>query len=367
MDLEFHELEMGYEHLRVRRPERERRLLASLSEKGQQVPIVVVPLPEDAGRYQVINGYSRVRFLKKLGADTVQATVWDMSEAEALVLDRSLRTAERETAIEQGWLLQVLRDLPLGYEEIAKRFDRSVSWVSRRLSLVDDLPRGVQEHIRGGRIPAQAAMKYLVPMARGRREDCEGFADSIAKHHFTSRDIADLYKAWRDGSGDVRRRVLESPELFLRAQRELEELPVPHSPTQELLRDLELVGRLARRAERKWREGSGAMSSEERAEVRRCLEQAFSDLSRLAKRIHQEEEHHAEPEHAGSDPGTPREGCGHADDLKDAQGLAPGDPEGDPVGLGGAHTPPPRGESRASPARDPGALRLLQGKPGPGP
>jgi ParB family chromosome partitioning protein len=90
MDLEFHQLEMRYEHLRLRRPERERRLLASLAEKGQQVPIVVVALIEDPGRYQVIDGHKRVRLLQRLGSDTVQATVWDMSEAEALLLDRSL-------------------------------------------------------------------------------------------------------------------------------------------------------------------------------------------------------------------------------------------------------------------------------------
>ena len=48
---------------------------------------------------------------RRLGADTVQATVWDMSEAEALLLDRSLRAAERQTAIEQGWLLQRAAEL----------------------------------------------------------------------------------------------------------------------------------------------------------------------------------------------------------------------------------------------------------------
>jgi hypothetical protein len=47
MELEFHQLEMQYEHLHLQRPERERRLLASLAEKGQQVPIVVVALFED--------------------------------------------------------------------------------------------------------------------------------------------------------------------------------------------------------------------------------------------------------------------------------------------------------------------------------
>jgi hypothetical protein len=40
--LEFHQLELRYERLRVRQPARERRLLASLADAGQQMPIVVV-------------------------------------------------------------------------------------------------------------------------------------------------------------------------------------------------------------------------------------------------------------------------------------------------------------------------------------
>src|SRR5215469_11122027 len=42
VQLEFHQLELRYERLRMVRPEQERRLLASLAEVGQQVPIVVV-------------------------------------------------------------------------------------------------------------------------------------------------------------------------------------------------------------------------------------------------------------------------------------------------------------------------------------
>ena len=42
MELEFHQLELRYERLRVQQPARERRLLASLADAGQQMPIVVV-------------------------------------------------------------------------------------------------------------------------------------------------------------------------------------------------------------------------------------------------------------------------------------------------------------------------------------
>jgi ParB/RepB/Spo0J family partition protein len=367
MDLEFHQLDERYAHLRLRRPERERRLLGSLAEKGQQVPIVVVPLFEAPGRYQLIDGHKRARLLRRLGADTIEATVWDMSESEALLLDRALRTADAETAIEQGWLLQELRNLPLSHEDLAKRFDRSVVWVSQRLALVQVLPKPVQEHVRAGRIPAPAAMKYLVPLARAKREDCEVLSEAIAKHQLTSREVGELYKAWRDGSRDVRRRVLESPELFLRAQRELEEAhPVEVRAADALLRDLDLVGKLARRAERKWREGSAVMQPEERAEVRQCLEQALLDLGRLSRRI-SEEEAGAEPAHADNDPGTAPEGHRQAGDRADAEGVTRGGPECHPVGLGHAAALQPNGQGRAAPAGDPGALRFLRGQSDPGP
>ena len=42
-------------------------------------------------RYLVIDGHKRIAALQQLGRDTVEATVWPMSEAEALLLDRSLR------------------------------------------------------------------------------------------------------------------------------------------------------------------------------------------------------------------------------------------------------------------------------------
>ena len=96
MQLEFHQLDRGGEHLRVRHPEQAKRLLASLATSGQQTPIVVVAVEGQPQQYRVIDGYKRIAALEQLGRDTVQAVVWDMSEAEALVLDRSLRWSRGE-------------------------------------------------------------------------------------------------------------------------------------------------------------------------------------------------------------------------------------------------------------------------------
>ncbi|MHB1799906.1 MAG: ParB/RepB/Spo0J family partition protein, partial [Vulcanimicrobiaceae bacterium] len=101
MRLEFHQLEQRLEHLRVRRPERHRRLLASLAASGQQTPIIVVPA-EQPDKYLVIDGYRRIAALKQLGRDTVEAVVWSLSEAEALFLDRSMRAGEQATALKRA-------------------------------------------------------------------------------------------------------------------------------------------------------------------------------------------------------------------------------------------------------------------------
>jgi ParB-like chromosome segregation protein Spo0J len=60
MQLEFHQLDRRWEHLRVREPHRQRRLLASLAESGQQTPIVVVVSQDNRERYLVIDGHKRV-------------------------------------------------------------------------------------------------------------------------------------------------------------------------------------------------------------------------------------------------------------------------------------------------------------------
>ena len=91
MQLEMHQLERRWEHLRLREPHRQRQLMASLAEGGQQSPIIVVPAENDSGRYVVIDGYKRIAALEQLRQDTVEAIVWEISEAEALLLERSLR------------------------------------------------------------------------------------------------------------------------------------------------------------------------------------------------------------------------------------------------------------------------------------
>jgi len=108
VQLEFHQLELRYEGLRIVRPEQERRLLTSLADVGQQVPIVIVQ-EASTSQYVVIDGYKRIRSLRRLGRDTVEASIWPGEEVEALIVTRLMQTAETETALEQSWLLLALK------------------------------------------------------------------------------------------------------------------------------------------------------------------------------------------------------------------------------------------------------------------
>ncbi len=218
---------------------------------GQQTPIVVVAAEGQADRYVVIDGYKRIVALEQLGRDTVEAVVWPMSEAAAVLLDRSLRLSEHETALEVGWLLAELeRRFDYGLDELARRFDRSVSWVSRRLALVEVLPEAIQQQVREGKIPAQVALKFLVPVARQSLEDCQRMAAIFAQHHCDTREAGQLYAAWRKGSPAIRKRILDDPELFFKTQRQAQE-KAPAGTGAELLRDLEMVVAIVNRAQRR--------------------------------------------------------------------------------------------------------------------
>ena len=366
MKLEFHQLERRLEHLRVRRPDRQRRLMASLAVSGQQVPIVVVAVEGQPDRYLVIDGHKRIAGLEQLGRDTVEATVWEMSEAEALVLERSMRFSEAETALEQGWLLAELEQR-FGYtlQDLARRFDRSTSWVSRRLALVELLSESVQQKVREGAISAHIAMKYLAPVARVSLAECERMATGFAARQFTTRQAGQIYAAWRDAGPGVRRRILEEPELFLKAQDAAGQAPSNAPPPMELMRDLEMVLAISRRAGRRFARAGPLMDREQLEAARHQIERAREELEHLEERIGKEENH---VEHAAAvrDSGTTRPGNPEKADCPDAEDLHQDRKEDSAVAILPTARCDPSREGRTLPPADSRAVGHLQRELGPG-
>jgi ParB/RepB/Spo0J family partition protein len=166
VELELRQLQLKYANLRVTNRQALGRLVASLSEVGQQSPVLVV-MPAAGGQPVLIDGYRRVAALERLARDTVQALQLGVDEAEALLLRQRMAGEDRRSALEDGWLLRELQDAHgVAQRDLGTRLGKSTSWVSRRLGLVRELPDPVQDLVRRGGVPAHAAMKYLLPLAR---------------------------------------------------------------------------------------------------------------------------------------------------------------------------------------------------------
>ena len=324
---------------------------------------MVVAAEDQADRYVVIEGYKRIAALEQLGRDTVEAVVWPMSEAAAVLLDRSLRLSEHETALEVGWLLAELEQR-FGYNlaELARRFDRSMSWVSRRLALIEILPQAIQQQVREGKILTQVALKFLVPVARQNLEDCQQMSAIFAQHHCDTREAGQLYAAWRKGSPAIRKRILDDPELFFKTQRQARE-KAPAGTGADLLRDLEMMAAIANRAHRRL---AGAAATEldhlQRKAARRQIDRIQKQLHRIGDEILPEKKPHVEPSATHDDSGTARAGSEQTRDRAGVGDLPCGRAQSPALELHHSAGATASGKSRALPATDSRAFQQVQGE-----
>lgn len=122
------------------------RLVTSIRDQGQQVPILVRPHPERPGRFQVAFGHRRLRAVNELGI-RVNAVVRDLTD-EQLVVAQGQENNERQdlTYIEKARFA----------ERLQQRFSRDVimaamslykSDLSNMLSVVSRIPDEVIEAI----------------------------------------------------------------------------------------------------------------------------------------------------------------------------------------------------------------------------
>lgn len=261
MEVEFHQLDRKYAGLRITDALRTARLVASLYEHGQQQPVLVVRgggSDEGIERYVLIDGYARVSALHELKRDSVAATVLEMSEAHALLLAFRLERNRARSAMEEAWLL---RELMSGHgllqADLAVLLGRSPSWVSRRLALIEALPTAAEQAVRLGRLPAQAAMKYLVPLARANCVQCEQLIGNLGQRRLSVRQMARLYAGWRVGNAEQRQAIVDKPLLYLAVDDTPAESVVidPASEReQRLLRDLGMLANVCRRVREAVRE-----------------------------------------------------------------------------------------------------------------
>jgi len=92
------------------------KLVAQLERTDRYPPLIVRPHPEHHRQYQLLDGHHRAKALRRLGRTHARCEVWDVDEAEALVLLASLnRLQGRDQPRKRAALLHAIAqqvDLP---------------------------------------------------------------------------------------------------------------------------------------------------------------------------------------------------------------------------------------------------------------
>jgi ParB family transcriptional regulator, chromosome partitioning protein len=235
-------LELRHESLRVRQPTQEKNLLSSLSESGQQSPVIAV---REAERLVVIDGHKRIRALKKLKADTVQVVVWEMSQAEALACVYRMSRGGVRHAFEEGRLIETLhREFRWTLREIGKKMIKSKSWVSRRLSLVEEMPEWLTEAIVAGRVGVNAAGGCGRLLWRHNTPEAKALVEKIQTLELSDRQIRELLVCYRTAKPEVKKKIAEDPALYLKARHAAQATAELNDTESRCVKNLSIVGNI---------------------------------------------------------------------------------------------------------------------------
>ncbi len=190
-DIELHQLQLRFAMARVSDERAVQRLMQSIDVCGQLVACIAVR--EGAGEAAalvLIDGYRRVAALRRLGRDTARVQCAGGTLADALAQLLACAQSRSLAAIEQALLL--LRELidgqHLSQREAARQCGRDASWVQRRLLLLQALPEGVLEAVRGGSVSSWAAVR-VAPLARANADHAQRLLAGMRGQALSTRDL----------------------------------------------------------------------------------------------------------------------------------------------------------------------------------
>lgn len=241
-EVELRLLALDFAHLRASDVKAEAHLMTSMGVAGQQHPVLIVIRGD--GQRVVIDGYRRVRALRRLGRDTVIVLVLGANEADALAYCHRLATGRRRSALEEGWLVRELcESIGRTLAHVGMSLGRSTSWVSRRLGFATALPTEIETAVRDGLVSPHGAMRSLLPLARANKGHAQQIVSALGRERLTTRQLGALWVAYRAGDAEQRARIAEQPLLLLRAQESLAGAPTEVAVTRDVNAATRALGR----------------------------------------------------------------------------------------------------------------------------
>jgi len=189
VDIPVNAMGESYGRFRIIDPASEASVRESLRAFGQILPVVVVKGLE-LQRYELIDGFKRLRACRKLGSETIRARVLSLGvrPAKAAILELNWK-ARSIREMEEALIVQSLhREDKLSQVDIALLLRRHKSWVCRRIALVERLCDEGLNHLKLGLIGAGQG-RQLTRLPRGNQERA---LEAILKHRLCCRETERL-------------------------------------------------------------------------------------------------------------------------------------------------------------------------------
>jgi ParB family chromosome partitioning protein len=216
LESDLHRLDCRFSSLRIQQPRVIDRLTRSIEQNGQLVPLVVVA--EHPNHWVLIDGYQRIEALRRLSRDTARIELWDCPLSQALLIILVRVQARAWEAIEEGAMLrELVTRFDLSQRELARQTGRDVSWINRRLSLVQNLPEALFSAICQGELSPWAASGVLAPLARANNDHAKTLLASLQRDPLTTRELHTWYQHYQKANRLKRQRMLDHPRLFCQA------------------------------------------------------------------------------------------------------------------------------------------------------
>jgi ParB/RepB/Spo0J family partition protein len=285
--IDLHALVPRFASLRLHDAPGLARLVASIEQQGQLMPVVAVPEVETAGHWVLIDGYRRHEALQRLGEDRIWVDAWERSVDEALMACLARGPDRAWEAIEEAALIAELSSRH-SLQGIARQLGRDVSWVSRRLSLIKALPEDLLDQVRKGRISLWAATRILAPLARANAEHARILVAQLEHQPLPTRELKRLYEQYRQATKVQRQRLVENPVLFLQAldsrEQAADDKRLAAGPEGAWYKDLRVVSAIL---ERLLGQVPPLFGSTQEAAERERLQQAFGAAKTQFQRLEQ--------------------------------------------------------------------------------
>jgi hypothetical protein len=176
---------------------------------------------QDSGALVLMDGYRRVKALKRLGADTALVQCWHCPVGPALAQMLAHSFSRAFDPMEEALMLRELIDsLGLSQREAARQCARDVSWVQRRLVLLAALPADLVQAVRNSQVSSWAAARILAPLARANSEHASQLLASLAAKPLSTRELQAWFNHYQACQHTQRQRMVDHPHLFIESLNE---------------------------------------------------------------------------------------------------------------------------------------------------